>query len=47
MTLLDLAKTLFTQVEFGPDFLIQLVTLVVILQMFQIVVDMVRGRSWK
>lgn len=47
MSLLDLAKTIFESEEFGSDFLIELVTLVIILQLFQIVADMAKGKGWK
>lgn len=43
MRLLDLAKTIFGSVEFGSDFLIELIMLVILLHFIDIVSDMSRG----
>lgn len=46
MTLLDLSRTLFGSVEFGPDFLTCLVVLVIIIQIFSVAVDLIKGRTF-
>ncbi len=47
MSLLDIAHTIFGSSEFGSDFLIELVVLVIILHFIDIVGDLAKGRGFK
>lgn len=45
MMLLDLAKSMFSTVDFGPEFLEEVIMFVMILELLQVLIDMLKGRS--